>query len=150
MKGIINLKDEEEAIMPQSAAIPPRRRPSFWMRRKIAILITIAIVAILYGAWFLSAGSQWRAVFLTNNQVYFGHFWQLPFSSTITLRDVYYLQLNQSSQLDTQDQSQLKLVKLGSEIHGPTNEMVIPVGQILFWETLRPDSAIVKTINGTQ
>ena len=63
------------------------------------------------------------------------------------MSSVYYLEFSQpGQQLDTQDQSQLKLVKLGSEIHGPTDEMVIPVSQVLFWETLRSDSVIVTTI----
>jgi hypothetical protein len=108
------------------------------------------VVAIIVIAWLwsvFSSGLAWRAVFLSNNQVYFGHFWNVPFASTITLRDVYYLQVAQANQqLSGQDQASLKLVKLGSEIHGPTNEMVIPMSQILFWETLRSDSAIVKTI----
>lgn len=151
MHNTINLKgSEDEAVEPVGAESPHRPRRSFWKRRKTVIIVLATIVLVLYGAWFLVTGAQWKAVFLTNNQVYFGHFWNVPFSSTITLRDVYYLQADESDQLDTQDQSQLKLVKLGSEIHGPTDEMVIPIGQVLFWETLRPDSAIVKTINGAQ
>lgn len=108
----------------------------------------IVIVFVVWvGWWFTSGATQWKAVFLTNNQVYFGHFFDLPFVGTITLRNVYYLQFSAPGQsLDAQDQSQLKLVKLGSEIHGPTDEMSIPISQVLFWETLRSDSAIVTTI----
>ena len=122
---------------------PRRGKIFFW---------TLAIVIVaLIGWWFINGATQWKAVFLTNNQVYFGHFWDVPFEGTITLRNVYYLQFSQPGQdLNTQDQSQLKLVKLGSEIHGPTDEMVIPVSQVLFWETLRSDSAIVTTIKNGQ
>jgi len=147
MKGIINLKEDGS---PLEAPIAATRRPAPWKRKKAVIVTVIIVVLAIYGLWILASGLQWRAVFLTNNQVYFGHFFDVPFSGTITLRDVYYLQVNQSDQLDSGDQSQLKLVKLGSEIHGPTSEMVIPMSQVLFWETLRPDSAIVKTINGAQ
>jgi hypothetical protein len=63
------------------------------------------------------------------------------------LRNVYYIQFSQPGQdLNTQEQAQLKLVKLGSEIHGPTDLMTIPMQQVLFWETLRSNSAIVTTI----
>ena len=151
MKGTINLKgQEEEMIMPDTTVASgnfSRRRRNFLSRWKGVICIVIAAIVLIAAVSFISSGMKWKAVFLTNNQVYFGHFWDWPFASTITLRDVYYLQINQ---LNATDQSQLKLVKLGSEIHGPTNEMVIPLSQILFYETLRSDSAIVKTINGAQ
>ena len=120
-------------------------------RGKIILTIIVAFIVIGAGWWLVDGATQWKAVFLTNNQVYFGHFWDVPFEGTITLRNVYYLQFSQPGQdLNTQDQSQLKLVKLGSEIHGPTDEMVIPVSQVLFWETLRSDSAIVTTIKNGQ
>ena len=124
----------------------PRRRG------RTIIIVAIILLVLFIGWWFIAGATQWKAVFLTNNQVYFGHFWDVPFAGTITLRSVYYLELSQpGEQLDTQDASQLKLVKLGNEIHGPTDEMVIPMGQVLFWETLRSDSAIVTTIkNGQQ
>ena len=115
------------------------------------IVVVIVVIVVVVGIWFVNGSTQWKAVFLTNNQVYFGHFWDVPFAGTITLRSVYYLQLSQpGQQLNTQDASQLKLVKLGNEIHGPTDEMVIPMGQVLFWETLRSDSSIVTTIKNGQ
>jgi len=145
MRETINLKGNET----ERPAEPQReRRPR---RGKIFLIAAAVIVVVLVGWWFVNGATQWRAVFLTNNQVYFGHFWDVPFAGTITLRNVYYLQFSTpGQQLDTQDQSQLKLVKLGSEIHGPTDEMVIPLSQVLFWETLRSDSAIVTTINNGQ
>ena len=145
MRDTINLNDmrsgNEVGIMPE----PPRER--YRGRGKLIVRSAIAIVVVLIGWWFVAGMTQWKAVFLTNNQVYFGHFLEVPFAGTITLRNVYYLQFLQPGQsLNAQDQSQLKLVQLGSEIHGPTDEMTIPVSQVLFWETLRSDSAIVSTI----
>jgi hypothetical protein len=148
MKETINLRgsEEEYSVDTTTGEMPKRRRG-----KKIVITLAV-IVVILVGWWFVNGLTQWKAVFLTNNQVYFGHFWGFPFEGTITLRDVYYLEFSESGQsLDaTQDQSQLKLVKLGNEIHGPTDEMVIPMSQVLFWETLRSDSAIVTTIKNGQ
>jgi hypothetical protein len=125
----------------------PKRR-----RRFAKAVLGIAVIVVLAWLWSVfSSWMAWRAVFLSNNQVYFGHFLDVPFASTITLNDVYYLQVALSNeQLAGTSQSSLKLVKLGSEIHGPTDQMVIPISQILFWETLRPDSAIVTTIKNGQ
>jgi hypothetical protein len=157
MRKIINLKENSEfgeAPIPE----PGFGRPSMGrrllrpLRRRTVGMAIVALVVIFFGWWFLSSGSQWRAVFLTNNQVYFGHFREMPFASTITLTDVYYLQVNQSNQLNGSDQNQpaLKLVKLGNEIHGPTDEMVIPMAQVLFLETLRSNSAVVTAIKEMQ
>lgn len=149
MRETIDLKREEE----QRQGEPHNERPSprRFRRGKLFFWAIAIIFVVSVGWWFVNGATQWKAVFLTNNQVYFGHFWDVPFEGTITLNDVYYLEFLQPGQdLSTQDQSQLKLVKLGSEIHGPTDQMVIPVSQVLFWETLRSDSAIVTTIKNGQ
>ncbi|HVN26514.1 MAG TPA: hypothetical protein VMT99_02570 [Candidatus Paceibacterota bacterium] len=132
-------------VPPRPGSVRPRG-----MRTFVKWFLVIVVIAV--AAWGLSsyaaARSSWQAVFLTNNQVYFGHFSHVPFSSTVTLTDVYYLQVAPNAQdlSGATDQSNLKLVRLGSEIHGPTDAMVIPMGQIFFWETLRPDSAVVAAI----
>jgi hypothetical protein len=144
MRETIDLKGGEETV-----AVRHHRRPH---RVKIVLSgIVVLVVAALIGWWCIQGATQWKALFLSNNQVYFGHFLRVPFAGTITLSEVYYLQLSQAGQdINTQDESQLKLVKLGSEVHGPTDQMVIPISQVLFWETLRPDSAIVTTIKNGQ
>lgn len=138
---ILNLRSSEAEGVPK-----PKRAEGRRIWKSVGILI-VALVVVSYLWSVIASGMTWRAIFLNNNQVYFGHFWDVPFASTITLTDVYYLEVAQpSEQLSGQDQSQLKLVKLGNEVHGPTSEMVIPIQQILFWETLRPDSAVVAAI----
>ena len=114
------------------------------------IILAILLLFIAGGAaWFARrADGPWRAVFLTNNQVYFGHFLWTPFSSTVTLKDIYYLQASQPLQQGDAESKQpaMKIVKLGNEIHGPTDKMVIFKDQILFWEDLREDSAVAQKI----
>lgn len=136
---MLNLKKKgEESIdeMKQDPRETVRRRvPARLLIFGIIILLVVAL------AWWLSSGKDvWRAVFLTNNQVYFGHLDKKPFSSYLKLTDVYYLQLNQT------EGSAVNIVKLGSEMHGPEDVMTINKEQVLFYEELRPDSAIVKTI----
>jgi hypothetical protein len=98
----------------------------------------------------------YQAVFLTNGQVYFGKLAGVkgPF---IELKDIYYLRVNQqiqpeeevagtrASSTNASDQN-IVLVKLGSELHKPTPEMMISREQVLFWENLEKDSPVVKAI----
>src|SRR5271157_3694763 len=106
MRETINLKGSEEDY----PADEPRSRRG---RGRTMLIVLAVIIVLIVGWWFVNGATQWRAVFLTNNQVYFGHFWDVPFAGTITLRSVYYLELSQPGEsLDQQNQSQLKLVKL--------------------------------------
>ena len=82
----------------------------------------------------------YQAVFLSNNQIYFGHLINID-SQYPVLADVYYVRLEGS------DATSGRLVRLGEgEPHGPKNEMIINRDHILFWENLNTDSKIVQTI----
>lgn len=86
--------------------------------------------------------SSYQAVFLSNDQIYFGHL-KNPGSDYLILTDVYYVKVNESGAG--------QLVKLGQiEPHGPKDEMTINREHILFWENMRPDSPVVKTIQSMQ
>lgn len=114
--------------------------------------------------------SKYYAVFLSNGQVYFG---QLAGYNTDNprLSDIYYLQLAQSPQAATEGQQTtegqeategegqvleqpgqngsdqgLTLIKLGEELHGPEDSMVLNKEQILFIEQLKDDGKVVKAI----
>ena len=88
-----------------------------------------------------------QAVFLTNGQVYFGI---VTFTSDkeITLRDVYYLQSGSGSQTpgNLESQGDVKLVKLGAELHGPDDVMHINKDHVMFVEDLKDDSKVLKAI----
>ena len=90
---------------------------------------------------------RYQAVFMTNGQVYFGKLSGVA-SKYQTLTDVYYLQVQQAVQPAATDNKDAKisLTKLGKELHGPTDRMNISSDQVLFWEDLTDDSAIVKAI----
>jgi hypothetical protein len=118
---------------------------SFFTIKRV-ILIIVVILLAYWGFNIFTGQDSWRAVFLTNNQVYFGHFKWIPFQSTIELTDVYYLQVSQPLQQNSQEAQEVRVIKLGSEIHGPEDMMIIPKDSILFWEDLKPDSAIVRRI----
>lgn len=82
--------------------------------------------------------TAYQAVFLTNDQIYFGHLKNIS-PDHVILYDVYYVKIDESGAG--------KLVKLGQiEPHRPKNEMVINREHVLFWENLRSDSPVVQTI----
>jgi len=112
-------------------------------KRKLVFLVAL-ILLVWAGSCYISSRTTWRAVFLENNQVYFGKLSYIPFWPTARLTDVYYLQVNQLQ--PEQPNSNISLIKLGNEIHGPKDAMTIPVFKILFWEDLRSDSQVVKLI----
>jgi hypothetical protein len=104
--------------------------------------------------------STYQAVFLANGQVYFGKISQTE-NDYVVLNNIYYLQANNPLQTTsspdsknaaaaTPTQSQMSLVKLGNELHGPTDEMFINRTQILFFENLKPDSRVVSAITAYQ
>ncbi len=93
--------------------------------------------------------SDYQAVFLNNNQVYFGRISNSMNSQFVTLEDIYYLQVQQQIQPASKNaapQQNISLVKLGGELHGPTDKMYINRDQVLLVEDLRADSNIVRAI----
>ncbi len=126
----------------------------FWAPLLIIIVILVTIL-VCFGVYnyaqncsLVGAKSAWKAVFLDSGQVYFGKV-SSETKQTIVLRQVHYIQpLNQSTK-NANQQPQFTLVKLGDEIYGPTNEIRLNRSHILFMETLKADSDVVKTIEGS-
>lgn len=132
---------------------------------RLAILLVLALGLGLLLWWKRDAifppksvgqkASAYQAVFLTNGQVYFGKLSDIS-SDFLTLTDVYYLRVEQPQPLQgtpqkdepsAPGQAQLSLVKLGKELHGPTDLMHIGRAQVLFYEDMRPDSEVVQAIH---
>lgn len=92
--------------------------------------------------------SKYQAVFLNGGQVYFGKIGDLN-SKYMRVSSVYYLRVNQQVQPDANaatSQNDISLVKLGCELHGPTDEMVINREQVVFWENLKGDGQVAKAV----
>ena len=122
----------------------------------IIIVISLAVLVVAFGpvgGWYLRDfvrydrynkenfidQNTYQAVFLTNEQIYFGHLKNIN-DEYLILFDVYYVKINEET-------GEGILVGLGMiESHAPQNYMTINKDQILFWENLRPDSQVIKTI----
>ena len=67
----------------------------------------------------------------------------------IVLNNVFYIQVNDRTTGNSSDalgQASFNLVKLGNELHGPTDELFINRSQVVFYEKLRDDSKVVESI----
>lgn len=114
-------------------------------------LLAIAlIILVVFGRTPSEAGyvtkGKYQAVFLNGGQVYFGKIGEFN-EKYLTLSDIFYLRVNQQVQPgQTTASNDVSLAKLGSELHGPEDRMVINRSEVQFWENLKDDGQVVKAI----
>lgn len=87
--------------------------------------------------------SKYQAVFLQNGEFYFGKV-QAADETTVRLVDVWYVQ--KAAAAEEEATTNLELIKLGSEVHGPEDMMAINRSQVLYIENLKSDANVVKKI----
>lgn len=127
----------------------------------VVLIFTSLIVALI--ALYVGLGgtnnenkyvdkTKFQAVFLNGGQVYFGKIHSLN-DKFITIDNIYYLRVNQQVQPNqsttstTAANQDVSLAKLGCELHGPTDVMVINREQVLFWENLKSDGQVATAID---
>ncbi len=123
----------------------------------IVALVVLALVSLMtYKGGTTEAKlvdeTKYQAVFLNGGQVYFGKVADLN-NKYVEVNNVYYLRVNQQVQPDANAQNapnDISLVKLGCELHGPTDQMVINREQVIFWENLKDDGQVTKAIKQYQ
>lgn len=120
------------------------------------MIIILIILIIIFGWWIVKnkgitdggtySRDSYQAVFLTNNQVYFGKLTETRGNYAV-LTDIFYLQVQPTLQPSQPAANpNVNLVKLGSELHGPDDRMEINRDHILFVEDLKSDSQVVQGI----
>lgn len=118
----------------------------------------ILFIAIIFGISTRSSESsyvqkdEYQAVFLEGGQVYFGKLKSMK-DNHLNLIDVYYLNVNDQNVQPDQSasaQQNLSLIKLGCELHGPRDQMIINREHVLFWENLKNDSRVAEAIKEWQ
>ncbi len=113
-------------------------------KRTISVVLA-TVIALWFLISFLSNVFTWKAVFLDSNQVFFGKFINVPFVSTITLRKAHFIKPDESgSATSTTPKQSMIISEIGEMPHSPTDTMVISKDHILYYESLRSDSSLVK------
>ena len=157
--------EPQQTVEPTPSARHSKKETKPSKRFRLPLIIALVIVLGVVG-WLVWSGthksattaidtSKYQAVFFTNGQVYFGKLSPLS-DESMKLTDIYYLQTPSSStdkanpQQTSTDQSNVQLIKLGSEIHGPEDEMIISKQQVLFYENLKTDGKVAQSIASYQ
>lgn len=152
------LTPTEQAIQDRLGSRSGRRSQSKFSLPKWLTLVAI-VVGIALLAWFFLIrggsvggyidGGKYQAVFFTNGQVYFGKLSPLG-DGYLKLSEVFYLQSKDADTTDPQETSNsetnVELIKLGSEVHGPEDAMIVSRDQVLFFENLKRDGTVSKSI----
>lgn len=94
----------------------------------------------------LQASTEYQAVFLNNGQAYFGKLDTKQQGQYLILRDIYYFQQLRPLQGEGKENPDLSLMKLGNELHGPTDMMQINRDHVLFVEDMKDDARVVQAI----
>src|SRR3990167_1368226 len=153
-------RGDNRSAAPQPAAHQPSKKSKRSNWRSVMVVV-VGILIILGLAYWLSGGKnsessyingdQYQAVFLTNNQVYFGKITELN-KKFVVLKDVYYIETPSQTQASTnQSTSNYTLRKLGSsELHLPEDQMIINREQVTFWENIKDTSQVVTKIREYQ
>ena len=124
----------------------------------VVLLFSVTIIAlgVIWMIVFTKANpehkfiddSKMQAVFLSGGQVYFGKIRALN-NNYVGMTDIYYLRVNQQvqpKQGETSQAQDISLVKLGCELHGPDDQMLINRDQVIFWENLKKDGQVAKAV----
>lgn len=113
----------------------------------VALLLSVALSKSQKESQYVD-DTKLQAVFLNGGQVYFGNITTLN-NDYLKLNNVYYLRVNNQNAQNTQTNSSandVSLVKLGCELHGPVDQMMITKDQVIFWENLKTDGQVAKAV----
>jgi hypothetical protein len=157
----VNQEPSRVPLEPSKRKEPKQRRFRGRFLGKLVIGIIILALLIIAGTvvskQFASTGpqidkSKYQAIFLSSGQVYFGKL-QNSNGDYLTLTNVFYLQAKTDSttagnpqKTSTSSANDVELIKLGNEIHGPEDKMVISHAQVLFYENLKSDGRVSQSI----
>lgn len=135
-----------------------RKSKAMTARQMLRLGLILLIAAGLAGAgyWFvhrndLQVDSQrYQAVFLDNNQVFFGKL-QNTNGAYLTLKNAYYVKGASQSTTDGQttvsQPASTQLLKVSDTVYGPDDTMSIQSIKVLFWQNLKSDSKVAQAID---
>lgn len=119
----------------------------WWISGVVILVVALLVASLLHLTRSQIDTNKYQAVFLSNGQVYFGKLHDY-YSDRPYLTNVYYIQGSNSGEnaQDAANNGNQQLVKLGSEVHAPTNTMILNKSSILFVENLTEEGNVMKLI----
>ena len=157
----------QPAGQPAAAAAGSAKKASLknirsWKIAQVVLLFCVVAIVVLL-TWLFALGGgvkkessyvdngKLQAVFLNGGQVYFGKINDLN-GKFLSMSGIYYLRVNQQVQPNqsSSNSNDISLVKLGCELHGPQDNMVINREQVIFWENLKDDGQVAKAVKTYQ
>lgn len=148
----------------RSATVSHRQPKKQKSANKLLLTLVIGAVIAVVGlaTWLLASmnsaasapgvdANKYQAVFLNNGQVYFGKLVQVN-GQYLKLTKVFYIQDSTTDATSTEKSDEQtttgdkKLIKLGKEVHGPEDAMIINRDQVTMYENLKSDSEVTKLI----
>ena len=144
-------------VQPEATSNPRPRKGRAGMI--IGLILGFVLLAAGIGGYCFLSRSQlstqidsgkYQAVFLSSGHVYFGKLTAVD-SQYLKLSGVFYIQSQQDAasdenQITAQESTGMQLIKLGEEVHGPEDTMVINRDQMLFFENLKSDGKVTQLI----
>lgn len=139
------------------ASVPTKAKVHGFSKRNKAIGIVLSIALLLASGWFsygyfAYAGidtARYQAVYLDNDNVYFGKV-QFLMGGNILLKDVFRIQAAADTAKTTDQNAQaaadIRLIKPGNELHAPDDTMLINKDKVLFIENLKTDGKVTEAI----
>lgn len=146
---------------PKKSSKLPRSGSMSTLQKAGSLGFLVALLIIVLGVIFAMMNSRttygeaksvdttkYQAVFLNGGQVYFGNVKDLN-TKYLKLDNIFYLRVNQQVQPNSQTSTNndVSLVKLGCELHGPDDMMIVNREQVIFWENLKNDGQVKKAID---
>lgn len=169
--AITTTQSFEEKVSPISATrrpapnIPSSKNSPLKSYLGIGAVIVIIVLLGYFGftKFFSGLGGispkKYQAVFLSNGQTFFGKVKGGVNGSYVTLTDIYYLIYQEAGQTavsptqegnvatgSAQKRPNFTLIKLGDELHGPEDKMLIRRDNILFIEDLKDEGKVAQAI----
>lgn len=146
---------------PQQQRAQAATNSKFRKHKKLQWIVAAIVLVVLIagGVWWYFAynttqidSSKYQAVFLENNQVYFGKLYSYNTNHPY-LKNVWYIQTpdsTNSADSTKNTQSSMQLIQLTKSVHGPEDEMLLNKSKILFVENLSSNSQVTKLINSNK
>jgi hypothetical protein len=111
----------------------------------LVVLILLMVVVLVARTQLFRFGvasaidrETYQAVFIVGGQVFFGKLQEL--GDYFLLDDIFYLSVG------SEEGAQGQLVKRGTELHRPTEPMIVPKNQVLFIENINPNGDVATAI----